>query len=70
MIDVWKDQYRVFRDFVPFDDEEDENGDEEFEPILFNPPRRTYYLGRGRHGNNSKLHRALLRKRPNPFDED
>lgn len=35
------------------EEEEDEEG-------FLNPPRRTYYLGRGRHGDNSRLHRGRV----------
>jgi hypothetical protein len=66
MRDVFRNQYHVWRDIVPLDDDPDPEPDV---PRLFNPPRITYYLGRGRHGNNSKLHRAILRERPNPFIE-
>jgi hypothetical protein len=46
------------RFFLDFDDDDD---DDEFEDaILLNPFRVTYYLGRGRFGDNSRLHRGIM----------
>jgi hypothetical protein len=45
------------RFFLDFEDEEDE----EIENVIFlNRFRTTYYLGRGRFGDNSRLHRGMM----------
>ena len=39
----------------------DDDDDDEFEDRIFlNPFRTTYYLGRGRFGDNSRLHRGIM----------
>jgi hypothetical protein len=50
-------RYRTGRFFFDFDEDEDD----EFEAAVFlNPFRTTYYLGRGRFGDNSRLHRGIM----------
>ena len=50
-----------------FDFEEDE--DDEFEDAVFlNPFSTTYYLGRGRFGDNSRLHRGIMLIREREFE--
>ena len=44
----------AFRPFIDEDDEEIEGA------IWLNPFATTYYLGRGRHGDNSRLHRGIM----------
>jgi hypothetical protein len=65
MINVFDNQYHIYRDlaFEPFDDPDPDPDPE----VLFNPPHRTRYFGRGRHGDNERLHRAIRRPRPNPW---
>jgi hypothetical protein len=52
-------RYRYGRSFWDLDEDELEH---EFggEAISLNPFRTTYYLGRGRFGDNSRLHRGIL----------
>lgn len=40
--------------------EEEEDLDDIEGRIFLNPPRVTYYLGRGRRGDNSRLHRGIM----------
>lgn len=57
------------RFFFDFDDEDD---DEFEEAIFLNPFRTSYYLGRGRFGDNSRLHRGifLVREREREREEE
>ena len=47
---------RLGRMLIGFEDEDDEIEGE----IFLNPFQTTYYLGRGRFGDNSRLHRAIM----------
>ena len=50
---------RGWRSFFDFDEDELE-AEFEGEPIALNPFRTSYYLGRGRFGDNSRLHRGWM----------
>lgn len=52
-----------------WDRDEDELEHEFGEAISLNPFRTTYYLGRGRFGDNSRLHRGILVIRERERDE-
>ena len=51
-----------------WDRDEDELEHEFGEAISLNPFRTTYYLGRGRFGDNSRLHRGILVIRERDFE--
>lgn len=51
-----------FNDFKLFAFKLRQQEDAEEDGRALNPPRRTLYLGRGRRGDNSKLHRAFRRR--------
>lgn len=63
----WTAYGRIIREL----DDEDDEEEEEFERSRrLNPPRKTFYLGRGRRGDNSRLHRGIMLFRDRERDRD